>query len=84
MVLKARNSAVQKRLVATDGELQTVSRPELLVNKTDAEFRALVHGLISLGRRIITIRDGLGVLAGLSGVQFEIMMLDHGLADRPG
>jgi MarR family transcriptional regulator, organic hydroperoxide resistance regulator len=83
-MLKARDSAIQKPLVTADGKLQTVSRPELLVNKTDADFRALVHGLISLGRRIITIRDGFGVLAGLSGVQFEIMMLVSRLGGQTG
>jgi DNA-binding MarR family transcriptional regulator len=84
MALKARNSAIQKRLATADDELQTVSRPELLVNKTDAEFRALVHGLISLGRRILTARDGFGTLAGLSGVQFEIMMLVSRLGGQTG
>jgi MarR family transcriptional regulator, organic hydroperoxide resistance regulator len=83
-VLKASNSTIQKRLVTTDIDLQTVSRPELLVNQTDAEFRTLIHGLISLGRRIITIRDGLGTLAGLSGVQFEIMMLVSRLSGQTG
>src|SRR5262249_27167762 len=81
---KAQNNATPRRVTHVDGELLTVGRQQLLPNKTDAEFRALVHGLISLGRRIITIRDGFGELAGLSGVQFEIMMLVSRLGGETG
>jgi MarR family transcriptional regulator, organic hydroperoxide resistance regulator len=84
MALKARNNRIQRPLAPIGTEPLTVSRPELLSNKTDANFRALVHGLISLGRRIITIRDGLGTLAGMSGVQFEIMMLVSRLGGQTG
>jgi MarR family transcriptional regulator, organic hydroperoxide resistance regulator len=84
MALKARNNRIQRPLAPIGAEPLTVSRPELLSNKTDANFRALVHGLISLGRRIITIRDGLGTLAGMSGVQFEIMMLVSRLGGQTG
>jgi DNA-binding MarR family transcriptional regulator len=52
----------------------TVTRPELLVNGSDAEFRTLVHRLMSFSRYINAIRDGFGSLVGISGVQFEIMM----------
>ncbi|HLW70482.1 MAG TPA: MarR family transcriptional regulator [Candidatus Binataceae bacterium] len=52
----------------------TVSRPELLVNGSDAEFRTLIHRLMSFSRCINAIRDGFGSLAGISGVQYEILM----------
>jgi DNA-binding MarR family transcriptional regulator len=59
---------------ATDATLMTVTRPELLVNGSDAEFRTLVHRLMSFSRYINAIRDGFGSFVGISGVQYEIMM----------
>jgi DNA-binding MarR family transcriptional regulator len=54
--------------------LLTVTRPELLVDGSDAEFRTLVHRLMSFTRCISAIRDGFGALAGITGVQYELMM----------
>src|SRR5271168_975128 len=59
---------------AQEAALMTVTRPELLVNGSDAEFRTLIHRLMSFSRCINAIRDGFGSLAGVSGVQYEILM----------
>ena len=53
----------------------TVSRPALLVGGSDAEFRGLIHDLIAYGHRLDAIRDAFAVIAGISGVQYEIVML---------
>ena len=53
----------------------TVSRPALLVDGTDAEFRGLIHDLIAYGHRLDACRDAFAAIAGISGVQYEIVML---------
>ena len=53
----------------------TVSRPALLVDGSDAEFRRLIHDLIAYGHRLDACRDAFAAIAGISGVQYEILML---------
>jgi MarR family transcriptional regulator, organic hydroperoxide resistance regulator len=53
----------------------TVSRTALLVDGSDAEFRGLIHDLIAYGHRLDTCRDAFAALVGMSGVQYEILML---------
>ena len=53
----------------------TVSRPALLVKGSDAEFRGLIHDLIAYGHRLDACRDAFAAIAGISGVQYEILML---------
>ena len=53
----------------------TVSRPALLVKGSDEEFRRLIHDLIAYGHRLDACRDAFAALAGMSGVQYEILML---------
>jgi len=53
----------------------TVSRPALLVKGADAEFRSLIHDLIAYGHKLDACRDGFAAIVGISGVQYEILML---------
>src|SRR5260370_35926955 len=53
----------------------TVSRPALLVKGSDAEFRRLIHDLIAYGHRLDACRDAFAAIGGISGVQYEILML---------
>ena len=53
----------------------TVSRPALLAQGSDAEFRGLVHDLIAYGHKLDACRDAFAAIAGISGVQYEILML---------
>lgn len=53
----------------------TVSRPALLVKGSDEEFRRLIHDLIAYGHRLDACRDAFAAIAGISGVQYEILML---------
>jgi DNA-binding MarR family transcriptional regulator len=53
----------------------TVSRPALLVRGSDAEFRGLIHDLIAYGHRLDACRDAFAAIGGISGVQYEIVML---------
>ena len=75
MAASERSSRIRRRPApAPEAPLMTVTRPELLVNGSDAEFRTLIHRLMSFSRCINAIRDGFGSLAGISGVQYEILM----------
>jgi DNA-binding MarR family transcriptional regulator len=53
----------------------TVSRPSLLARGSDAEFRGLIHDLIAYGHKLDACRDAFAAIAGISGAQYEILML---------
>src|SRR3982750_2459156 len=53
----------------------TVSRAALLVEGSDAEFRGLIHDLIAYGHRLDACRDAFAAIVGVSGAQYEILML---------
>jgi DNA-binding MarR family transcriptional regulator len=53
----------------------TVSRAALLAHGSDTEFRGLVHDLIAYGHKLDACRDAFAAIAGISGVQYEILML---------
>src|SRR5688500_16561905 len=53
----------------------TVSRPPLLRRGSDAEFRQLIHDLIAYGHRLDACRDAFAAIIGVSGAQYEILML---------
>ena len=53
----------------------TVSRPALLTRGSDAEFRRLIHDLIAYGHKLDACRDAFAAIAGISGAQYEILML---------
>ena len=42
---------------------------------SDAEFRGLIHDLIAYGHKLDACRDAFAAIAGISGVQYEILML---------
>src|SRR5258706_13232155 len=52
-----------------------VSRRALLSEGSDAEFRLLIHDLIAYGHKLDACRDAFAAIAGVSGVQYEILML---------
>jgi DNA-binding MarR family transcriptional regulator len=53
----------------------TVSRPALLAEGSDEAFRRLIHDLIAYGHRLDACRDAFAAIVGVSGVQYEIVML---------
>jgi len=53
----------------------TVSRAALLAGGSDAEFRLLIHDLIAYGHKLDSCRDAFAAIAGVSGAQYEILML---------
>jgi DNA-binding MarR family transcriptional regulator len=53
----------------------TVSRRALIIDGSDAAFRGLIHDLIAYGHKLDACRDAFAAIAGVSGVQYEILML---------
>jgi MarR family transcriptional regulator, organic hydroperoxide resistance regulator len=53
----------------------TIGRPALLAQGSDAEFRSLIHDLIAYGHTLDACRDAFAAIAGVSGAQYEILML---------
>jgi DNA-binding MarR family transcriptional regulator len=53
----------------------TASRPALLARGSDDEFRGLIHDLIAYGHKLDACRDAFAAIAGISGAQYEILML---------
>lgn len=52
----------------------TISRPELLTNNSDADFRRLVHGLLAFSARLESVRGGFARLVGLTPIQYTILI----------
>lgn len=71
-------------LRSSAGAELTVSRPELLVNGTDEEFRALLHDTLAFAARIQEMRNRLGGLIGLSGAQYTILIAISHLQGESG
>ncbi|MFG1417804.1 MarR family winged helix-turn-helix transcriptional regulator [Xanthobacter sp. V0B-10] len=51
----------------------TVSRPALLVERSDVAFRDLLHDMLAFAAVIEEVRDRLGALIGLSGTQYTLL-----------
>jgi DNA-binding MarR family transcriptional regulator len=52
----------------------TVTRPELLTQGDDNEFRKLVHDSLAFAARLVAIRDGYGSIMGITGPQYTILI----------
>jgi DNA-binding MarR family transcriptional regulator len=52
----------------------TASRPELLRDGTDTEFRQLVHNLLAFSAKLQEVRGAFGAYLGLSGIQYTILI----------
>jgi DNA-binding MarR family transcriptional regulator len=65
--------APQPPAPAQPGLPLTASRPSLLVDGSDTEFRGLVHDMLAFASAIVEVRNRLGGLIGLSGTQYTIL-----------
>ncbi len=52
----------------------TITNPALLVDGSDADFRVLINRLLYFSTRLLSVRDGFGVILGLTGIQFSILI----------
>lgn len=56
------------------GRFLTASRPELLVDGSDAEFRRLVHAFFAFLARHEAVRSGHAKYIGLAGIEYTILI----------
>ena len=59
----------------------TVSRPELITNGTDKEFRELVHNLFGFLARHERIRNGHAKMIGIGGIEYTVLISIAHLSD---
>jgi len=61
--------------VVYDGSIPlTVTRPELITNGNDGDFRRLVHALFGFFSRHEKIRDGHARFIGLNGIDYTVLI----------
>ncbi|MET0970395.1 MAG: MarR family transcriptional regulator [Tardiphaga sp.] len=73
MAKSAERSSVTRKSSGARAAL-TVSRPELLVDGSDAQFRRLVHSLFGFLVRHQTIREGHAAVIGLAGIEYTTLI----------
>jgi DNA-binding MarR family transcriptional regulator len=52
----------------------TISRPEMLINGSDRQFRRLVHGLFGFFARHEAVRSGHAARIGLAGIEYTTLI----------
>lgn len=62
----------------------TTTLPTLLDEGSDATFRRLVHKLLAFSGRLEVIRNGFGILMGLTGIQYTILITVAHLSENKG
>jgi len=62
----------------------TVTLPALIVDGTDRDFRQMIYALLTVAIRFDRLRERVGEMIGLSGLQYHILMVvDDQPAARP-
>jgi DNA-binding MarR family transcriptional regulator len=57
------------------GHAATITLPAFLIEGSDQEFRRFIYDFLITSIRLERIRDRIGALIGLSGMQFHILMV---------
>jgi DNA-binding MarR family transcriptional regulator len=71
----SRNGSVRKVVRAKGAALPlTISRPELLLEGRDRQFRHLVHGLFGFAAHHERIRNGHARVIGLAGIEYTVLI----------
>jgi len=60
----------------------TITLPEFLVDGSDAEFRSFIYGLLISSVQMEKLRDEIGGLIGLNGIQYHILTVIAEQADK--
>jgi MarR family transcriptional regulator, organic hydroperoxide resistance regulator len=74
----ARQNARKRRAQAAP---LTISRPELLVNGSDRDFRRLVDGIFAFASRHEAVREGHAARIGLTGAEYTTLVALRHLQD---
>ena len=62
----------------------TISRPEMLVDGSDRQFRRLVHGLFGFFARHEAVRSGHAARIGLVGIEYTVLISIRHLSAEEG
>lgn len=65
-------------------EPQSVSRPDLLIDGSDARFRQLIYALFVTGTRFRDVREAFGREMGVTGPQYFMLIGTAHFQDRDG
>jgi DNA-binding MarR family transcriptional regulator len=63
---------------------QTVSKPQLLVDGSDAAFRSYIHDFLAFSALVSDIRAGFGEYLGLTGIGYTTLISISHLQGRTG
>jgi MarR family transcriptional regulator, organic hydroperoxide resistance regulator len=63
---------------------QTVSKPQLLVEGTDAAFRSFIHDFLAFSALVSDIRSGFGEHLGMTGIGYTTLISIAHLQGRSG
>lgn len=74
--VKAKNKEAKQRAPLT------ITRPELLVDGSDNEFRRLVHNIFAFAARHEAMRAGHGARIGLTGIEYTFLISIRHLEDE--
>lgn len=73
--VRSRNGSGRKAAQAKGAALPlTISRPELLLEGRDRQFRHLVHGLFGFAAHHERIRNGHARMIGLAGIEYTVLI----------
>jgi MarR family transcriptional regulator, organic hydroperoxide resistance regulator len=73
--VQLRNGSSRKGARAADSAMPlTISRPELLADGRDRQFRHLVHALFGFAAHHERIRSGHGRAIGLAGIEYTVLI----------
>ena len=61
----------------------SVSRPDLLINGSDKEFRQMVQNLLAISSRMESLRTEIAKLVGVSGPQYSLLAATAHLGGGP-
>jgi MarR family transcriptional regulator, organic hydroperoxide resistance regulator len=85
---KARGTRPVRRLSVRPADRKipplTISRPEMLVDGSDRQFRRLVHGLFAFLARHEAVRTGHGARIGLGGIEYTVLISIRHLSAEGG
>jgi DNA-binding MarR family transcriptional regulator len=74
-----RRSRGQELFPALEKGPLTVSRPALLAGHSDRHFRRMIHALVGYANCVLGVRDCFAALLGITGAQYEILMVVYRL-----
>ena len=76
--------AVRRSTPLTPKAPLTISRPEMLVDGSDRQFRQLVHNLFGFLARHEAVRAGHGARIGLVGIEYTVLISIRHLSAEEG